>query len=88
MLVPEYNVVGGLKPLDLRMSPVQGAASGSFVTVKINIDENGNVSPDIVLYDPSGVGPAVMDAAKKWKFVPPMVKGILVKTSVTVKVTF
>lgn len=88
MLVPEYNVVGGLKPLDLRMSPVQGAASGSFVTVKINIDENGNVSPDIVLYDPSGVGPAVMDAAKKWKFAPPMVKGTLVKTSVTVKVTF
>ena len=70
------------------MPPVRGAPSGSFVTVKINIDENGDVSPDHVLLDPSGVGPAVMDAAKKWKFNPPMVKGKTVKTSVAVKVTF
>ena len=88
MLVPEYNVEGGLKPVDLSMAPVKGAPSGAFATVKINIDESGNVSPDIVLFDPSGVGPNVMDAAKKWKFNPPTAKGIPVKTSVTVKVTF
>jgi TonB family protein len=88
MLVPEYTVEGGLKPLNLTMSPERGAPSGSFVTVKINIDENGDVSPDMVLSDPSGMGPTVMDAAKKWKFNPPMVKGKPVKTSVTVKVTF
>jgi len=88
MLVPEYNVQGGLKPLDLSMSPVRGAPAGSFATVKINIDENGNVSPDIVLFDPSGMGPTIMDAAKRWKFNPPIVKGTPVKTSVTVKVTF
>jgi TonB family protein len=70
------------------MSPVKGAPSGSFSTVKINIDEEGNVSPDIVLFDPSGVGPSVMEAAKKWKFNPPTVKGTPVKTSVTVKVAF
>jgi len=87
-LVPDYNVEGGLKPLDLSMSPVRGAPSGSIVTVKINIDEEGNVLPDHVLLDPSGEGPTVMDAAKKWKFNPPMVKGTAVKTSVAVKVTF
>lgn len=88
MLVPEYNVQGGLKPIDLSMAPVKGAPSGAFATVKINIDEDGNVAPDIVLFDPSGMGPSIMDAAKKWKFNPPTVKGLPVKTSVTVKVTF
>jgi serine/threonine protein kinase len=88
MLVPDYNVQDGLKPIDLSMAPVKGAPSGSFATVKINIDEDGNVTPDIVLFDPGGVGPSVMEAAKKWKFNPPTVKGTPVKTSVAVKVTF
>jgi serine/threonine-protein kinase len=87
-LVPEYNVEGGLKPVSLAMPAGLAAPSGSIVTLKINIDEDGNVTPDIVLYDPTGMGPAVMDAAKKWKFNPPMVKGKTVKTSVAVKVTF
>ena len=88
MLVPDYSVDGGLKPVNLSMAPVQGAPAGSYVTVKINIDEEGNVTPDIVLLDASGMGPAVLDAAKKWKFNPPMVKGKTVQTSVTVKVAF
>jgi TonB family protein len=88
MLVPDYNVDGGLKSLILTMPPVQGVPVGSIVTLKINIDENGSVSPDIVLLDQSGSGPSVMEAAKKWKFSPPMVKGTPVKTSVAVKVTF
>ena len=88
MLVPDYNVEGGLKPLDFSMSPVGGAPSGSFVMLIIEIDERGEVSPDRVISDTSGVGPTVMDAAKKWKFNPPMVKGKPVQTSVTVKVTF
>jgi len=79
MLVPDYSVQDGLKAVDLSMTPVKGALSGSFATVKINIDENGNVTPDIVLLDPGGVGPSVMEAAKKWKFNPPMVKGTPVK---------
>jgi serine/threonine-protein kinase len=88
MLVPEYNVDGGLKPLSLVMPIQRGVPSGSIVTLKINIDENGNVSPDIVLLDQSGLGQAVMDASKNWKFAPPMVKGKTVQTSVAVKVTF
>jgi TonB family protein len=88
MLVPEYTVEGGLKPLSLAMPVEQGAPSGSIVTLKINIDEDGSVSPDIVLLDQAGMGQAVMDAVKKWKFSPPMVKGKAVKTSVAVKVTF
>ena len=88
MLVPEYNVEGGLKPVSLTVPPLRGAPGGSFVTLKINIDEDGNVSPDIVLLDPSGVGPTVMEAAKRWKFNPPTVRGVPVKTSVAVKVTF
>jgi TonB family protein len=87
-VVPDYSVEGGLKPLNLTLSPVQGAPSGSIVTLIINIDENGNVSPDRVTFDQSGVSSTVMEAAKKWKFNPPMVKGKPVKTSVTVKVTF
>ena len=88
MLVPSYSVEGGLKPVNLVMAPVRGVPAGSFVTLKINIDENGDVTPDIVMSDAIGMGPTVMEAAKKWKFNPPMVKGKTVKTSVAVKVTF
>jgi TonB family protein len=87
-LVPDYNVDGGLKPVNLALPPVPGAPIGSFVTLKINIDETGAVSPDIVLLDPSGVSSAVMDAAKRWKFNPPTVRGKPVKTSITAKVAF
>ena len=86
--MPDYNVDGGLKPVNLAMPPVPGAPIGSFVTLKINIDETGAVSPDIVLLDPSGVSSAVMDAAKRWKFNPPTVRGKPVKTSITAKVAF
>jgi len=88
MLVPSYSVEGGLKPVNLTMAPVRGVPGGSFVTLKINIDENGDVTPDIVMSDAIGMGPMAMEAAKKWKFSPPMVKGKTVKTSVAVKVTF
>ncbi len=88
MLVPDYNVEGGLKSLNLSTPPISGAPAGSFVTLKIFIDEKGDVQPDHVMSDPSGVGPAVMDAAKAWKFNPPTVKGKPVKTSVTAKVAF
>jgi TonB family protein len=86
--IPDYSIPGGLSPIELSMPPVKGAPSGSFVTLKIVIDENGNVTPDIVLSDVNGLSPNVMEAAKKWRFKPPTVKDIPVKTSVAVKVTF
>jgi len=87
-IVPDYNVEGGLKPLNLAVPPQTGVPSGSFVTVIIKIGEDGGVTPDRILLDPSGAGPAVMDAAKAWKFNPPTVKGKTVQTSVSVKITF
>ena len=87
-IVPDYNIEGGLKPANLAVPPQPGVPSGSYVTVIIKIGEDGVVSPDRILLDQSGAGPAVMDAAKSWKFNPPTVKGKTVQTSVTVKVTF
>ena len=88
MLVPDYNVDGcPLKAINLSMGPVAGAPPNTFVLIKINIDENGNVTPDIILSD-NGVGPQVREASRAWKFKPPTVKGKSVTTSTAVKVTF
>lgn len=87
-LLPEYNIEGGLKAVNLALPPVEGAPAGSVAIIKINIDEAGNVTPDHVINDTSGQGPALLDACKSWKFRPPTVRGKSVRTSVSVKVTF
>ena len=69
------------------MAPVAGAPPNTYVLIKINIDENGNVSPDIILSD-NGMGPQVREAARSWKFAPPTAKGKPVKTTTAVKVAF
>jgi serine/threonine-protein kinase len=87
-IVPDSSVEGGVKPVP-SMSPVAGAPAGAFVVLKINIDPNGNVTPDRVLTDPNGLSPQVMEAAKGWKFNPPTIKGgKSVSTSISVRVTF
>lgn len=87
-LLPEYNIDGGLKALNLAVPPISGAPPGSVAIMKINIDESGNVTPDHVINDTSGEGPALLQACKSWKFNPPTVRGKPVRTSVSVKVTF
>ncbi len=88
MIVPDYNVDGGLQPVSLTMAPVQGAPAGSIVLIKISIDENGNVTPNQILNDTNGLGPEVRKAASDWKFKPPKARGKPVATSTAVKVTF
>lgn len=87
-LLPEYNIDGGLKAVSLSLPAISGAPDGSVVILKINIDENGNVSPDHVINDTSGQGPAVLAASSHWKFQPPQARGKPVKTSVAVEVKF
>lgn len=87
-LLPEYNIDGGLKATSLSLPPIAGAPAGSVVILKINIDESGNVTPDHVINDTSGQGPAVLAASAHWKFQPPEARGKPVKTSVAVEVKF
>ncbi len=87
-LLPDYNVDGGLKPVSLSLPPIQGAPAGSLVIIKINIDPNGGVTPDIIVNDTSGVGAAVLSDASHWKFQPPRVRSKPVRTSVSVMVKF
>jgi TonB family protein len=87
-IVPDNSVEGGLKPVP-SMTAVAAAPAGASVVLKINIDPNGNVTPDRVLTDNNGLSPQVMEAAKGWKFNPPTVKGgKSVSTSISVKVAF
>jgi serpin B len=88
MVVPEYNVDGGLKPTNLAIPPVPDAPAGAFVVFSIIIDPDGNVTPARLAADENGLGPQVMAAAKAWKFNPPTVRGAPVSTSIQVKVTF
>lgn len=87
-LLPEYNIDGGLKATSLSLPSIAGAPAGSVVILKINIDESGNVTPDHVINDTSGQGPAVLAASAHWKFQPPEARGKAVKTSVAVEVKF
>jgi serpin B len=86
--VPDYNVEGGLKPVNLAMPPVAGAPAGASVLLMIDIGPNGNVTSTRVLADVCGCGPQVEDAAMRWKFKPPTIKGQPVSTRTTVKVIF
>jgi serine/threonine-protein kinase len=88
MVIPDYNVDGGLQSANLAMPPVPGAPPGSMVLIRITIDENGNVTPNQILNDTSGFGSEVQKAARTWKFKPPTAKGKPVNTSISVRVTF
>jgi serine/threonine-protein kinase len=88
MLVPDFNVDGGVQATNLSVPPVQGAAAGSIVLLRIMIDENGNVTATQIVQDTSGFGLEVQKATRGWKFKPLTTKGKPVNTSITVKVTF
>ncbi len=88
IIIPDYNVDGGLQAAGQLTVPPQTAPAGSFVLLKISIDENGSVAPNQIVNDTSGAGEEVKKAASSWKFKPPTAKGKPVKTSITVKVTF
>ncbi len=89
IMSPLY-IDGGLTLVSKGLPPDigRGAAPGSFVRIKVNIDEAGSVTPDLVVMDTSGVSQAVMDAVSGWKFSPPKVNGKPVRTTATVKVQF
>ncbi|MGH9450163.1 MAG: protein kinase domain-containing protein, partial [Terriglobia bacterium] len=55
-LLPEYNIEGGLTAVSLALPHFQGAPPGSIASIKINIDEAGDVTPDHVINDTSGQG--------------------------------
>ncbi len=89
VIVPDYNVDGGLQPAGtLTVPPMKDAPANSICVVKITVDENGDVTPNQVLQDTSGYGPDVQKAARSWKFNPPKAKGKPVQASVSVRVTF
>jgi hypothetical protein len=88
MILPDTSVDGGLNPTNLSVAAIPGAPPGSAVTIIINIDETGKVTPGRILKDTSGYGQQVSDAARSWKFRPPTVKDKPIRTSVSVKVTF
>jgi hypothetical protein len=89
MMVPEYNVDGGLKPTgSLYVPRIPNAPPGAFVVLVINIDPNGDVAPATIVADDHGLGLQVQEAAKGWKFTPPTARGKPVSTRITVKVTF
>ncbi len=89
VVVPDYNVDGGLQPAGpLTVPPMKDAPPNSICVLKITVDENGNVTPNQVLTDNSGYGPDVQRAARSWKFKPPTAKGKPVQASISVRVTF
>jgi outer membrane biosynthesis protein TonB len=56
--------------------------------IKIDINEDGSVTPGPIFQDTAGMTPQVREAARSWKFPPPTAKGKPVKTSITAKVSF
>jgi hypothetical protein len=89
MTVPDNSIEGGLKPIgSLTVPPVAGSPPNAFVLFIIDIDPDGNVTPERKVSDDYGLGPQVMAAAKGWKFNIPMVKGQPVSTIIAVRVSF
>jgi hypothetical protein len=56
--------------------------------MKVIIDENGVVTPDVVLVDSTGLSPPVKEAARSWRFAPPTAKGVPVRAIAVVKISF
>jgi TonB family protein len=68
---------------------IRGAREKSEVTVMVQIDEKGRVTGGRHLTGDAGVGQSVLQAAQQnWRFNPPRVNGIPVKTSAAVAVKF
>ncbi len=88
MIVPDYNVDGGLKPVNLPVPAMRDAPVGSMVLLKVEIEEDGTVIPGWVVQETSGVSPQVKEAARSWRFQPPTAKGKPVRTATLVKVFF
>ncbi len=88
LLVPDYNVDGGLQAINLIMPPIPNAPAGGLVLMKVTVDEDGNVAPSFIPRDTSGFSDKVMEAARAWKFKPPKANGNPVGTAILIKVTF
>ncbi|MGH8459875.1 MAG: TonB family protein, partial [Nevskiales bacterium] len=66
---------------------LQSIPDNTQVMISVSIDESGGVTDGRVLTGDAGLGQAALAAAKQsWKFNPPKVNGVSVKTTVTVTV--
>ena len=66
---------------------VQSISNNAQVMISVTIDESGSVTDGRFLTGDAGLGQAALAAAKQsWKFNPPKVNGVTVKTSATVTV--
>jgi len=66
---------------------LQSVSDNAQVMISVTIDESGSVTDGRVLTGDAGLGQAALGAAKQsWKFNPPKVNGVTVKTTATVTV--
>jgi serine/threonine-protein kinase len=71
----------------LSASALQGIADNAQAMVSVTIDESGSVADGRFLTGDAALGQAALAAAKQsWKFNPPKVNGVAVKTTATVTV--
>lgn len=84
-------VDGGLQlaRAEIPREAAQTAPAGSSAMLLLNIEHDGGVSGGRVLVDTTGVGPALLEAAKSsWRFKPLTVNGVPVRTATSVRVQF
>ena len=73
----------------LSASALQGVAENAQVMISLSVDESGSVADGRYLTGDNSLGQAALAAARQsWKFNPPKVNGVSVKTTVTVTVKF
>ena len=71
----------------LSSAALQGVAENVQAMIGVTIDESGSVADGRVLSGDTGLGQAALAAAKQsWKFNPPKVNGVSVKTTVSVTI--
>ncbi|MGH9804950.1 MAG: energy transducer TonB family protein, partial [Candidatus Acidiferrales bacterium] len=66
---------------------LQSVSENTQAMISVTIDESGSVADGNVLTGDTGLGQAALAAAKQsWKFNPPKVNGVAVKTKVSVTI--
>jgi TonB family protein len=58
------------------------------VSVRVEVNEQGNVARATAISGPPVLRPAAEDALKKWKFKPATLRGVNVKTELIIMVEF